>query len=440
MRGFGMFKEFLPRSLFGRSLMIIVTPLILLQVVTTWIFYDRHWELITRRLSSAVAGEIANVIEIRRTLEGANNDSWIFYSAGANLGLDIAFRPGDILPNQPITTGSGILERMLGNALRERVRRPFHMDTWSEKRRVQLEVQLPDGVMDVSVDRERLFSSTTYIFVMWMVGTSLVLFAVAMVFMRNQVRPIRRLANAVDNFGKGREVPNFRPEGATEIRRAAAAFSLMRDRIQRMISQRTEMLAGVSHDLRTPLTRMKLQLAMLGDSPAVEELKSDVADMERMVEEYLSFARGEGSESVAVSDIGDMLRDIVHRARHETAEIELQTDGDLCVAVRPNAFRRCVTNLVNNAIIYGERVAVRARRTGDAVEITVDDDGPGIPADQRDEVFRPFYRLDSARSPDKGGSGLGLTIARDVIHGHGGELVLEDSPAGGARARLRLPV
>jgi two-component system osmolarity sensor histidine kinase EnvZ len=314
------------------------------------------------------------------------------------------------------------------------------MDTWSQKRRVRIQIQLPDGVMDVSVDRERLFSSTTYIFVMWMVGTSLVLFAVAMVFMRNQVRPIRRLADAVDSFGKGREVSNFKPEGATEIRRAATAFNFMRDRIQRMLNQRTEMLAGVSHDLRTPLTRMKLQLAMLGASPAVEELKMDVADMERMVEEYLSFARGEGSESVVLSDIGDILRDIVHRARHENAEIELQTDGDLCVPVRPNAFRRCVTNLVTNAITYGGRVAVRARRSGNAVEIVVDDDGPGIPADQRDEVFKPFYRLDSARSPDTGGTGLGLTIARDVIRGHGGNLVLEESPAGGARARMRLPV
>jgi len=433
-------KNLLPHSLLGRSLMIIVTPLILLQVVSAWIFYDRHWETISRRLNSAVAGEIASVIDNRRNFTGPNSESWIFYSAGQNLGLRIGFKPGDILSNLPKTTGASTVERQLGNALREQVRRPFRIDTGSNSREVRVKVQLPDGVMDVAVDRERLFSSTTYIFVLWMFGTSLVLFAVAMIFMRNQVRPIRRLAAAVDSFGKGRDVPDFKPEGATEIRRAAHAFNLMRRRIQRMMTQRTEMLAGVSHDLRTPLTRMKLQLAMLGDSAAAEELRIDLAEMEKMVEEYLAFARGEGMETVVASDIGDILSDVVSRARIKKSEIELKTEGDLTVPVRPNAFRRCVTNLVNNAIVYGGRVEVRARRVGNSVEITVDDDGPGIPADQREEVFKPFYRLDSARGPDTAGTGLGLTIARDVTHGHGGDLVLEDSPAGGARARIRLPV
>ncbi len=433
-------KRMLPHSLLGRSLMIIVTPLILLQVVTAWIFYDRHWETITRRLTTAVAGEVATVIENRRNFTGPNAESWIFYSAGANLGLRIAMKAGDILPNQAKPSEGGTMERLLGNALRERVRRPFQIDTRSNPREVRIRVQLPDGIMDVAVDRERLFSSTTYIFVMWMVGTSLVLFAVAMVFMRNQVRPIRRLAAAVDSFGKGRDVPNFKPEGAIEIRRAAAAFNLMRERIQRMMTQRTEMLAGVSHDLRTPLTRMKLQLAMLGDSAAADELKIDISEMEKMVEEYLAFARGEGTETIVSSDLADILNDVVSKARTKSPDIGLHTEGDLTVPVRPNALRRCVTNLVNNAIVYGGKVEVAARRVGNSVEITVDDDGPGIPENQREEVFKPFYRLDSARGPDKSGTGLGLTIARDVTHGHGGDLVLEDSPAGGARARIRLPV
>ena len=433
-------KRFLPRSLLGRSLMIIVMPLIILQVVSTWIFYDRHWETITRRLASAVAGEIASVIENRRNFAGVTNQERIFYSARANLGLQVTFRPDAILPNEPAVEGSGILWRLLGNALSERVRRPFHMDTETFDREIHVHVQLPDGVMDVVMDRERLFSSTTYIFVMWMVGTSLVLFAVAMVFMRNQVRPIRRLANAVDNFGKGREVPGFKPEGSTEIRQAAAAFNIMRNRIQRMINQRTEMLAGVSHDLRTPLTRMKLQLALLEESAAVEELKTDLAEMEKMVEEYLAFARGESAESVVVSDVGEILTDIVHKARHDNSGITLDMEGDLSVPLKPNAFRRCVTNLVNNAMIYGGNVAIQAKRSGNRIQIMVHDDGPGIPMDQRDEVFKPFYRLDSARSPDTAGSGLGLTIARDVVHGHGGDIVLEESPDGGTRARMRLPI
>jgi two-component system osmolarity sensor histidine kinase EnvZ len=293
--------------------------------------------------------------------------------------------------------------------------------------------------MDVVVDRERLFSSTTYIFVMWMVGTSLVLFAVAMIFMRNQIRPIRRLSAAVDSFGKGRDAPDFKPEGATEIRQAAVAFTRMRERIQSAITQRTEMLAGVSHDLRTPLTRMKLQLALLGDRSDTQELTSDVVEMEKMVEEYLAFARGESAEQVVESDIGALLAEVVNGARFEDAEIELDMKGALTVPVRPNAFKRCIANLVGNAAAYANRVGIEASRTGDSVSILVDDDGPGIPEDQREAVFKPFFRLDSSRNRATGGTGLGLTIARDVMRGHGGDLVIEESPLGGVRARLTLP-
>jgi two-component system osmolarity sensor histidine kinase EnvZ len=433
-------KKFLPHSLLGRSVLIIVTPLILLQVVSTWIFYDRHWETVTRRLAAGVAGDISSVIDNRRNFPGIENQRWVFYSAATNMGLRISFRPDDILSNSPDKSRRQQLDRLMGNALRERIRRPFIIDTQSRKREVRIQVQLPDGVMDVIVDRERLFSSTTYIFVMWMVGTSLVLFAVAIMFMRNQVRPIRRLARAVDNFGKGRDVPDFKPEGATEIRQAATAFNIMRERIQRTINQRTEMLAGVSHDLRTPLTRMKLQLAMLGNDDAAGEMSADVAEMEKMVEEYLSFARGEGAESVVASDIGRILRDVARNAPVVGAPIAVEADSPLTVPVRPNSFKRAVTNLVNNGLLYGGVVTITAQRGAEALEILVDDNGTGIPESEREEVFRPFYRLDSARSPDTAGTGLGLTIARDVLRAHGGDLTLEESPEGGVRARMRLPV
>ncbi len=435
-------KRILPRTLLGRSLMIIVMPLVLLQVVSTWIFYDRHWETVTRRLAATVAGEIANVIDARRTFPGAENERLVLSAARRNLGLRIIFIRGGILPNEPRTTGNSILARRLGDALHQRVRRPFHMDTWSRDRQVMIQVQLTNGVLDVIVDRERLFSSTTYIFVMWMVGTSMVLFAIATVFMRNQVRPIRRLATAVDNFGKGRDESDFKPEGAAEIRQAAAAFNVMRERILRAISQRTEILAGVSHDLRTVLTRLKLQLAMLGESAEVTAMQADVAEMENMVEEYLAFARGEGAETVADTDIDAILGDIADVARQGGAGVRYHRNGTgaLVVPVRPNAFKRCVTNLVGNAVKHAESVEISARRAGDFVEILVDDDGPGIAPEAREEVFKPFYRLDSARNLDSGGSGLGLTIARDIMRAHGGDVLLEESPGGGLRARLRLPV
>ncbi len=434
-----MLKQFLPRSLFGRSLMIIVSPLILLQLVSTWIFYDRHWETVTRRLANAVAGEIATIIDNRRNFTTQKNQHLIFQTMGANLEMQVALRADDILPNVAPEIGSSILEKRLSNAMKERVRRPFHLDSWSDESDVRIQVQLPDGVLDVFVDRHRLFSSTTYIFVMWMAGTSMILFAVAMIFMRNQIRPIRRLASAVDSFGKGRDVPGFKPEGATEIRRAAAAFNLMRNRIRRTIDQRTEMLAGVSHDLRTPLTRMKLQLAMLEDCKEVAALKQDVADMEVMVDEYLAFARGESTEDVIHRDLGDLLREVINGARLDNVNIAFDADDGLVVPIRPNAFKRSVGNLVNNAAIRCSNIEISAQRRSDTIEINIDDDGPGIPSESREEVFKPFYRLDPARDPDTGGTGLGLTIARDLIRGHGGNITLEQSPQGGVRAKLRLP-
>ena len=432
-------KRYLPKSFLGRSIMIIIMPLILLQVVSTWVFYDRHWNTITRRLADSVAGEIGLVIDAMGKIEQQENVNWLTGSA-ADLGLFFTFKEGEILPNAPQVTGGGILDTRLANAMRERVRRPFHIDTWSHDRLVQIKVQVPDGVMEIFVPRERLFSSTTYIFVMWMVGTSLLLFAIATMFMRNQVRPIRRLADAVDNFGKGRDVPDFRPEGATEIRRAAAAFERMRGRINNALTQRTEMLAGVSHDLRTPLTRMKLQLEMLGDARGVEDLKEDLREMEVMVEEFLAFARGEGTEEAVESNLDEIVATVARSASADGRDVVAKTDGDMKILIRPNAIRRCITNLVVNAVTHATAVEIGASRRGTLVEITVDDDGPGIPEEEREAVFKPFYRLDPSRNPGTGGTGLGLSIARDLARGSGGEVTLEDSPLGGLRATIKLPV
>jgi two-component system osmolarity sensor histidine kinase EnvZ len=258
--------------------------------------------------------------------------------------------------------------------------------------------------------------------------------------MRNQVRPIRRLAKAAESFGRGIDVPGFKPQGAAEVRLAARAFLQMRERIRRQIDQRTIMLAGVSHDLRTPLTRMKLQLAMAGKDPEVANLASDVIEMERMVEGYLAFAAGEGEEEPKTLLLSKLLNSIVEQVPKNGARIDLRLDDDPEITLRPAAMRRCLTNLLSNALRYGSEVHVRTKVRQKRAEIIIDDDGPGIPADRREDVFRPFYRLDESRNPSTGGTGLGMTIARDVVRGHGGELTLEDSPTGGLRARIRLPL
>jgi two-component system osmolarity sensor histidine kinase EnvZ len=273
-----------------------------------------------------------------------------------------------------------------------------------------------------------------------MVGTSIVLITVAILFLRNQIRPILRLADAAEAFGKGRDIPNFRPRGAREVRRAALAFIEMKLRIERAIEQRTAMLAGVSHDLRTILTRFKLELALIGDGPDRDSMKKDVEEMERMLEAYLAFARGDMGEQAEPTDMAAFLQELKADAERHGHTTSVEFSGQPIVTVKPAAFKRLVSNLVSNAARYASSIAISGNRDHRWLTVSVDDDGPGIPANKREDVFKPFLRLDDARNQDKGGSGLGLAIARDIARAHGGDIILDDSPLGGLRATVRVPV
>jgi two-component system osmolarity sensor histidine kinase EnvZ len=439
-------ERILPRSLLGRSILIIVTPIVLLQVVSAWVFYDSHWDTVTRRLAQAVAGDIATIIQLLPDSTHAQQLSQqdvkdLFGIATDDMKLELTYNPGEILPNDPTIMRQNLVDRQLSSALHDRVDRPFLIDSRSLEKYVEIHVQLADGVLHVQVNRRRLFSSTTYVFFLWMVGTSVALLTIATQFMRGQVQPIRRLAQAADDFGKGRDVEDFQPGGASEVELAGRAFNIMRDRIRRQIGQRTEMLAGVSHDLRTPLTRMKLQLAMMGDAPEIAELKGDVSDMERMIGAYLAFARGEGTEQSFPTDLISVIDEVVANARREGTQIEVDIgEEQLILPLRRDSFRRALANVIGNAHRYAHRQQLSLQRSESSVDIIIDDDGPGVPMEQREEVFRPFYRLEESRNTETGGTGLGLTIARDILRGHGGDLTLRDSPLGGLRARLRLPI
>jgi two-component system, OmpR family, osmolarity sensor histidine kinase EnvZ len=431
-------KRLLPQTMFGRSLLLIVLPLVLLQLIATWVFYARHWETVSRRLSTDVAGDIGMLIEAMRFADTELELARLLENASGLTDINFTIARGATLP-QPIPPGGTLFEDQLRISLNERVARPYEIDAVSDPRDIRIQVQLPDSVLAADVPRKRLYTSTTYIFILWMIGSSLVLVSVAAVFLRNQVRSLRRLAAAAEGFGKGRPVAFSKIEGALEVRQAAAAFIQMRERIQRQIRQRTEMLAGVSHDLRTPLTRMKLALELTDGGPAAAGLKSDVADMERLVNLYLDFARGEGTETPALTDIALLIEDLVAAARREGTPLALDQPAGLIVLVRPNALRRCLANLIANARRYGQHVWLSSVPLEDGIDILVDDDGPGIPLAERDRVFQPFIRLDTSRNPSTGGIGLGLTIARDVARSHGGDVRLETSPHGGLRARIHLP-
>lgn len=436
-------KRMVPATLFARSMLIMMTPVVLAQAIATFVFYDRHWDTMTNRLANSVAGEIALVIEqlSRDGDEKAREET--LSMAARHTDILFTWTGGEVLDDPPARLYSG-LEETLGQALDDRVRRPWRINSNVAHKWIEIRVQMPDGVLSVLSPERRLYSFTSYLFIIWMLGSSLVLFSIATLFMRNQIRPIRRLAVAADAFGKGRDISDFRPEGALEVRQAAHAFLLMRDRIRRQIAQRTEMLAGVSHDLRTPLTRMKLQLAMMPDMAEVEEIKADVAEMQVMIDGYLSFARGDGEEEERQVDLSLLLAEIAGNARREGARLTLDpmvTQGDAVILpLRLLSLRRCLTNLIGNAARYGRHVWLSLERRGNFVEILIDDDGPGIPEDQREAVFRPFHRLEPSRNQKTGGVGLGLTIARDIARRHGGDILLRDSPQKGLRAVVRLPL
>lgn len=439
MNFFRILKPLLPRTLFARTLMIIVTPVILAQLVATFVFFDRHWSTMTNRLTYALAGDIGLIAETVTEDDRPAAFMRLRARVARNMDLQLEYAPEAKLPAGQ-SGWSSPLQARLEQALKDRLRHPFSVNMAAGPERVGVDVQLSKGVLRVLSPERRIYTPTTEVFIGWMLGSSILLSVIALIFMRNQIRPVRRLAAAAEAFGKGRNVPGFKPEGATEVRQAAKALLQMHNRLRRQITQRTTMLAGISHDLRTPLTRMKLQLAMLPETPANTELRLDVEEMVAMVEAYLAFARGEEGEVVQQVDVETLLQEVVAKARKLNPQIALSVAEPIMLSLRRQAMVRGLTNLVMNAVRYGSKADVKAVRLDNYVTITIDDNGPGIPAESREEVFRPFVRLDEARNTTSGSVGLGMTIARDIVRLHGGEISLLDSPLGGLRVHVRLPV
>jgi two-component system, OmpR family, osmolarity sensor histidine kinase EnvZ len=431
----------MPKGLYARALIIIIAPMVLLQSVLTFVFLERHWQTVTRRLSTVTVQNIAMLIDIYREFPQDADAATLTRLAEEDLGLRVRFVPGEELPIANSKPFFDLLDTTLSDELTRQIGRPFWIDTVGRSNIVDIRIKLDDGVMHVLARRSQTYASNSQIFLLWMVGTSLVLLTVAILFLRNQIKPILRLSEAAESFGKGRPPPeDFRPRGAREVRQAANAFIEMRDRIERHVEQRTVMLAGVSHDLRTVLTRFRLQLALFEDSPELEALRSDVDEMQAMLEDYMAFAKGGSSEEIVRVDIGDILGEVKSQA-HGAKNIMVETGiAPLIVPLRRHAFKRAVANLVNNAARFAEHVKVTAERQDGSLSVTVEDDGPGIPEEEREHVFRPFYRLDHARNQDSGSTGLGLAIARDIARIHGGDITLDRSPLGGLKAVLKVPV
>ncbi|MCG2642662.1 MULTISPECIES: ATP-binding protein [Bradyrhizobium] len=433
------FKGWMPTGLYARALLIMIVPMVILQTVVAFVFMERHWNTVTRRLSAAVVQDIAALIDVYKSYP-QDKDRAQLKSIGQRLQLVVDFLPrGDMPPPGPKPFFS-LLDQTLSVQLGQKIGRSFWIDTVGRSNLVEIRIQLDDAVMRVFAQRSAAYASNSEIFLFWMVGTSSILLIVSVLFLRNQIKPILRLADAAESFGKGREAPNFRPRGAREVRRAAGAFLEMKSRIERAMEQRTAMLAGVSHDLRTILTRFKLELELIGDSPELEGMRRDVDEMSMMLEDYLAFARGDSGEQSQPTDMAQALEELRSDAERHGHTATVTFTGLPVVTVKPASFKRCLANLVTNAARYGKAIAISGQRDHRYLTVTVDDDGPGIPTHLREEVFKPFLRLDNARNQDEGGTGLGLAIARDIARSHGGDITLGDSPMGGLRASVRIPV
>jgi len=428
----------MPKRLYARSLLIIVLPMVILQSVVAFVFMERHYNLVTRRLSALVTQDVAALVELYE--KNPQEAAELKKIAGEKQNLRVDFLPGVQLPPPAPKPFFSILDEVLSQEISKQIKRPFWIDTVGNSNLIEIRIQLDGTTLQVFAPRNQAYASNSHIFILWMVGTSLVLIGIAIIFLRNQIKPILKLAEVANAFGKGREIKDFRPRGAIEVRQATFAFLEMKRRIERQIEQRTTMLAGVSHDLRTILTRFKLELAILEDNPDTVALRRDVDEMQRMLEAYLAFARGDVGEKPSLVDISEMLQEFAANAERRGKHARAAFSGPPIVQLRADAFKRCIGNLVANATRYANTIEISGTREPRWLTVTVDDDGPGIPADKRDDVFRPFMRLDDARNQNEGGTGLGLAIARDIAGSHGGDIILAESPLGGLRATIRVPV
>jgi two-component system osmolarity sensor histidine kinase EnvZ len=434
------FRDWLPKGLYWRTLLIIVAPAALLQIIITLVFLNDHWQTTSKRMSQAVASDVTLLIGLYERNPTPETFADLQRMALQPLRLEIALDANAPLEVPRCREREPRIDRYLTRALREDLNRPVWYDSTCPGNQVLIRVPIEGGVLAVRAFRDRVQAKSGPLFVAWITGATLFLCIVSILFIRNQVRPIEALSEAMTRFGRGEDTRLYKARGAREVRAATHAFFDMRNRIRRHIAQRAQLLAGVSHDLRTPLTRLKLQFALMTPSPELDDAKKDLADMEATLEEYLAFARGEWTEELEPTDVSAVAGEAAEAARRAGGGVTFTPAASpTVIAGRPGALRRCLANVIDNAVAHGDRVAVSVCLAGDAVEVLVDDDGPGIPANLYEDAFRPFSRLDETRTRNAKGVGLGLAIARDVARSHGGDISLADSPLGGLRVRLRLP-
>ncbi len=434
--------KFLPKTLFFRTMLLIFIPLIVVQVVSVVMFFDGSWSRMGRRLSDNLTSDMSFIMEQVNRNPSRLKEMQALSSQKFGMEFEYYSNQDKLKAISKVRKAN----RMIVGYLEESLEKAFpkaEINIFEGKADKDLVVMIDSdqGLYRFLTTRKKIFSSSIFMFVVWMVGTSILLFLVAVLFLRIQVRSIAELAQVAEDFGKGIDNKDFKPYGSSEVRKAALAFIKMKERIQRQISERTQMLAGVSHDLRTPLTRMKLQAAMMPDGDDKKDFLSDIDEMEKMLDGYLSFVSGEGGEKSSFVDVNEMILSIINKFRNKKALIRYSTNDQVsAIQGREQALKRALTNVISNAFRYGKTIAVKLESNDKKLMIAIEDDGPGIPKDKREDVFKAFYRLENSRNKETGGVGLGLSIAKDVITSHGGTIELDDSSLGGLKVLVSIPL
>ncbi len=431
-------KSRLPKGLYGRVLLIIILPIVIMQMAVTYFFFYAHWGTVTANLSASVSADVSLAVQLYKQSPGDARALELDEMLRPNMELSVALEPRDSLPVTTRKAFFSALDSTLRRSLDQALSDPFWFDTTRYPNHIDIRVQVDEGVLRFFAARERVFAPTGFVFLFWLLTATILLTMVSILLIRNQAKPIAELAEAANRFGRGQDIADFKPSGAAEVRLAGQSFIRMRRRIKRFIDQRTVFLAGVSHDLRTPLTRLKLFLALQDETQEVAAAKRDLKDMETMLSGYLDFARGLTDESTKITSLNTFLEAILTKIEAENTFFS--ATGDPKAPIKPLALERAITNLINNAQDFAENIRVVVLSQGRNIFIDIDDDGPGISPENIEEALKPFNRLDPARNQNRDGVGLGLSITRDIVQGHGGSLTLSRSDMGGLKARISLPI
>ena len=430
-----LIKKILPKGLFYRSLIIVVTPIILLQIIITVVFFDSLWIKVNKGMTRSLVSEMKTLYDIYE--KDRPDKEAILELYNKNFDFVVRLKENQIFPNEIPERWYSPMDRSLRRELKSAFPDSYWFDTTSYKETAYVKIKYKNGFLQIFFPKDKIAPSSARIFALWITLPGLFLIMIAILFLRNQTRPIIKLAKAAESFGKGEFIKEFRPTGAREIRQAAYEFDRMRKRISIHLNQRSEMLSGISHDLRTPLTRLKLQLALLKQQDLAKKMSDDIEEMERMLNEYLEFSRHQKNEETESININNLIADILKK--YEGKKINFHSEENLEINIRLNAIKRCLINLIDNGLSYGKKVEIITKKTLSDLVILVDDNGPGIPEEEYQNVMKPFYRIDKSRGQNKSGVGLGLSIANDIIRSHGGNIFLEKSPLNGLRVKISLP-